>query len=329
MGLHTDAELADDVRRRLGARHPVVVAAVATPEGTRTAVLGAGADADVELGSVSKGLTGLLYAQALERGEVTPGTTLGTLLPLGAAPAARVSLGDLAAHRSGLPRLPAAAHPWRRTLELWRRGTNPYGESLAELVEQVRDVPLGRPRPRYSNLGFELLGHALASAAGTTYAALLRSRLAEPLGVEVLYAPASPAGLLPGAVVGRSARGRAMAPWTGEAIAPAGGVRTDAPGLAALLAALASGRAPGIAALDPAWPFAWGARIGAAWLTTQADGRDVTWHNGGTGGFRSWLGVDRRAACGVALVSATARSVDRAGFAMLADLLADVPPGSA
>lgn len=320
MELHTDGELADDVRRRLGGRHPVVVAAVATPEGTRTAVLGAGADADVELGSVSKGLTGLLYAQALDRGEVTAATTLGELLPLGDAPAAAARLGDVATHRSGLPRLPAAAHPWRRTVELWRHGTNPYGESLAELVEQVRDVPLGRPRPRYSNLGFELLGHALASAAGSTYAALLSARLVEPLGLDVLYAPASPDALLPGAVVGRSARGRPMEPWTGEAIAPAGGVRAGAAALTGLLAALASGRAPGVAALDPVQPFGWGGRIGAAWLTTPAGGREVTWHNGGTGGFRSWLGVDRSAGCGVALVSATARSVDRAGFAMLAEL---------
>ncbi|AXB42155.1 hypothetical protein [Amycolatopsis albispora] len=41
--------------------------------------MGAGLDADFEIGSVSKGITGLLYADSLERGEVTPSTTLGEL----------------------------------------------------------------------------------------------------------------------------------------------------------------------------------------------------------------------------------------------------------
>lgn len=320
MQIAGDEELADDARRQLGRHHPVAVVAAVTPAGARAAVLGGALDADVEIGSVSKGLTGLLYVDALERGEVTPATRLGEHLPLDGAPAAAVRLADLATHRSGLPRLPASARPWRRTLELWRRGTNPYGESLAELVDQARGVRLGRPRPRYSNLGFELLGHALAAAAGTTYADLLRTRLAEPLGLDVAYAPASPAGLRPQALSGRSRRGRVMSPWTGEAIAPAGGVRMTAAALAGLLTAVAAGNAPGAAALDPVAPFGWGARIGAAWITTTAGGQAVTWHNGGTGGFRSWLGVDRAAGCGVALVSATARSVDRHGFALLAAL---------
>ena len=38
--------------------------------------------ADFELGSVSKALTGMLYADALQRGLITPGVTLGELLPL-------------------------------------------------------------------------------------------------------------------------------------------------------------------------------------------------------------------------------------------------------
>ena len=61
-------------------------------------------------------------------------------------------------------------------------------------------------------------------------------------------------------------------------------------------------------------------RIGAAWLVMEHRGRRVTWHNGGTGGFRSWVGVDREAGTGVAVVTATTRSVDRPGFALLAEL---------
>jgi CubicO group peptidase (beta-lactamase class C family) len=41
------------------------------------ASLGAARDADFEIGSVSKGITGLLYADACGRGELGPDATLG------------------------------------------------------------------------------------------------------------------------------------------------------------------------------------------------------------------------------------------------------------
>jgi CubicO group peptidase (beta-lactamase class C family) len=318
--IHGDDQLAAKLGEQLGPRHPLAAAAVVSPLGTAVAGLGAAPDADFEIGSLSKGVTGLLYADALARGEVTPDTPLGEFLPLGEAPASRVTLHSLATHRSGLPRTPASVHPLRRTIALWRHGTNPYGGDLAQLLTQARDVPLGKPRPRYSNLGFELLGHALAHAAATTYADLLRQRLTTPLSLDHFYAPATAARLRPGALTGTSRRGRPRQPWTGEALAPAGGIRASITAMARLAVALLDGTAPGVAALDPAAPFGTGgARIGAAWITIELNGRPITWHNGGTGGFRSWLGLDREAATGVVILSANAASVDRHGFALLAE----------
>lgn len=51
-------------------------------------------EADYEIGSVSKGITGLLYTDAVERGEVTPGSTLGEAI--GPAGGIRSTIGDLA-----------------------------------------------------------------------------------------------------------------------------------------------------------------------------------------------------------------------------------------
>ena len=291
-----------------------------TPDGTVSVVRGAPADADFEIGSVSKGLTGLLYADALERGEVTPTTRLGELLELGESPAADVSLGDLSTHTSGLPRLPAAAQPYRRTLQLWRHGTNPYGESLSELLEQVKGVTLAKPKPVYSNLGFELLGHAVARAAGLGYQQLVAERLAEPLGLASTYVPTDPGELRTTALTGQSRRGRMMQPWTGEGIAPAGGIRSSIGDMAALARALLDRTAPGMAALDPVRIFSGGVQIGAAWLTLDVKGRKFTWHNGGTGGFRSWFGLDRDAGTAVVILSATSVSVDGPGFALLREL---------
>ena len=69
-----DAALADRLRALLGPHHPVAAVAVVTEGGTATALasLGASLAADFELGSLSKGVTGLLYADALARGEIDP-----------------------------------------------------------------------------------------------------------------------------------------------------------------------------------------------------------------------------------------------------------------
>ncbi|XVV00413.1 hypothetical protein ACQPW3_23570 [Actinosynnema sp. CA-248983] len=61
-------------------------------------------------------------------------------------------------------------------------------------------------------------------------------------------------------------------------------------------------------------------RIGAAWLTIERHGRTITWHNGGTGGFRTWLGLDRAATTAAVVLSATAVPVDHHGFGLLAEL---------
>ncbi|GAA2426375.1 hypothetical protein GCM10010191_43630 [Actinomadura vinacea] len=318
--VYGDGGLATRIGELLGARHPVAAAALVSYRGVTAAGRGADLDeADFEVGSISKAVTGLLYADALDRGEIRHDSTLGELLPLGDVPAAEVTLASLSTHRSGLPRLPKSAHPLRRTVALWRHGTNPYGDDLQQLLAQARSVRVGRPRTRYSNFGFELLGHAIAGAAGMPYADLVHERIAGPLGLDRFYLPATADEVRPTALVGRSRRGRRREPWTGEAIGPAGGIRASISDMARLVTALLDGSVPGMPALDPVAPFGRGARIGAGWITIDVRGRPITWHNGGTGGFRSWVGLDRDNGTGAVILSATSASVDRHGFSLLTE----------
>jgi CubicO group peptidase (beta-lactamase class C family) len=319
MTVDGNGALASRLGELLGSRKSVAAVAMVTSHGTSVASRGTGLESDFEIGSISKGFTGLLYADALPRGEITPESTLGDFLPLGETPAARLSLQSLSIHSSGLPRLPESTLTFRRIVDVWRHGSNPYGETLDELIAQAKVTTPDKPRASYSNFGFELLGHAVASAAGTTYTDLLRRRITEPLALEHTYAPASPDELRPEAVAGTSRHGRPQQPWTGEALAPAGGIRATIGDMARLTEALLDGSAPGIAALDPVASMGVGGKIGAAWLTVTVKHQEITWHNGGTGGFRSWMGINRGAGTGVVVLSATAASVDRQGFRLLTD----------
>lgn len=294
--------------------------AVIDPDGITTSRHRLPEDGDVEIGSVSKGVTGLLFHDAVERDEVGAEDRLDQHLPLDGCAAGAVTLASLAQHRSGLPRLPVVPGMLGRSWRLWRHQQNPYGDTLADLLEQTRATTVGRPRASYSNLGFELLGHAIAAAATTTYADLVRTRIAEPLGLPSWYVPTTPAELSAHAVAGSARNGRPAQAWTGEGLGPAGGIRSTLGDLASFTAALLDRSAPGIDALDPVASFAGPAvRIGAAWLTSDVRGRAITWHNGGTGGWRSFVGLDRAEGRAVVVVRATTRSVDRIGMDLLRD----------
>jgi CubicO group peptidase (beta-lactamase class C family) len=59
--------------------------------------------------------------------------------------------------------------------------------------------------------------------------------------------------------------------------------------------------------------------VGLGWLIARPPGAagPMLWHNGGTGGFRSFVGVDREVGTAVVVLANTARSVDRLGLRLL------------
>lgn len=280
----------------------------------REAHFGASGDVEYEIGSLSKTVTAALLAEAIERGEATEATRLGELLDLGDSPAAGVTLGELATHTSGLPRVGTTPASFIRGVIAALRGTDPYGESLEELEGQARAAGLGEREWAYSNLGFALLGQALAAAAGIDYPELAQERVFGPLGMAGSSAPTSPAELSPEAPRGYTASGRPAGPWTLGAYAPAGSIRSTSADLVLFARALLDGTAPGIEALRPRTPAGEEQRIGYAWYTTE-DG--IVWHNGMTGGFTSFLALDPASDRAVVVLSDTAVPMDALGIALL------------
>ena len=240
-----------------------------------------------ELGSITKTMTGLLLADAVQRGEMRLDAPVSDYLPeLVGTPAGAATLDQLATHHSGLPGLPSHP-PASSVLAVWGNA-NPYAMSVETLLQLTRDTPLGPPGHfAYSNLGMSLLGHAEARAAGAAdWPALARQRLLVPLGMTnttfVTAADQIPAGT----ATPHMDNGWRAPHWYGTAFTPAGtSTYTTAEDMMKYARAVVERQAPGLAALEPVADADQG-RIGLAWMTLDVSGRTLTWHNGGTGGYQ-------------------------------------------
>jgi hypothetical protein len=57
--------------------------------------------------------------------------------------------------------------------------------------------------------------------------------------------------------------------------------------------------------------------IGLGWLIREAHGRTIHWHNGGTGGYHSFVGFDKERKTGVVVLSNSTHDIDDIGFHLL------------
>ncbi|WP_017545413.1 serine hydrolase domain-containing protein [Nocardiopsis prasina] len=299
---------------------PRATAAVVEVDGdsVREAYFGADETTLYEIGSVSKSLTGLLLAEAIERGEVEEDTELGALLDLKGAPASTVTLAELSSHRSGLPRNPPGAANSVTMLLDNLRNRDPYTGDLDTLLDSAAGADLtDRGEFAYSNLGAALLGQALAASAGTDYETLLRQRVLVPLGMESTVVPAAPDDVPAEAAVGYGTNGRPFSPSANAAWAPMGGVYSTGGDMGLLVRALLEGEVPGVEALEPRWDDGRGSGIGLGWFVTDHDGTEVTWHNGMTGGFAAMVALDREGGRAVLVLADSAVAVDSVALDLL------------
>ena len=266
-------------------------------------------------GSITKTVTGTLLALLAADGVVALDQPLSDVLP--GAP--DVPLADLASHTSGLPRLLPSSRAFVRTHD----AADPYAsEDPDRLLAALALTRRKSPRVRYSNAGAGLLGLALATATGQSYAALIAQHVAVPLGLTTLTTDDPPA-----LVDGHDRKGRTVGHWHfTDAMAGCGALRGSVRDLARWARA-AGGEAPEplAAALRTATtPRARTrmAEVGLGWHRSQPGGPAGLraprseggpawlWHNGGTSGFSAFVAHDQVSGRSVAVLSNSARSID-------------------
>jgi CubicO group peptidase (beta-lactamase class C family) len=276
------------------------------------------ADTVFEIGSITKVFTSLVLADMVLRGEVKLDDPVARFLPstvkVPERDGRKITLLDLSNQVSGLPRMPDNFKPADMG--------DPYIDySPAQMYEFLAKVQLARgigEKYEYSNLGVGLLGHALALKAGMSYEELVRKRVLEPLGMN------DTAMTLPDRLKARLAAGSGpnLSPvknWNFDAIAGAGALRSTARDMLKFLTAAAGLRET---PLRGAFDLMLKAErptgtpdlaIGMAWHIWRKYGTEIVWHNGGTGGYRSWAGFDPDKKAGVVVLCNTSFGVDDLG----------------
>ncbi len=307
-----DAKLAREVADHVAGGYRHAGAFARFGPGIDPVFAGYGADEHTtfEIGSLTKTFTAALFADALKRREVRAGDTLGDIFAeLRGSATGSLTLEQLAEQQTGFPQAADRVRPQHLLLAALR--LDPYVDELPQVLAHAADTQPDPGHYAYSNLGVALLGQALAKKAGTSYPQLVQQRLLDPLQMTETSVPERHSDLPAGSPHGYTASGLPAGAWTLGALAPAGSIRSTAHDMAIWMSATAAGTAPGADAVK-ARASAGGSpghesRIGYTWMHTDG----VTWHNGGTGGYRSWAGFDD-AGRGLVVLSDTSVSVDGA-----------------
>ena len=333
--VRAQSPIPDDVQQSVRARIAAgtfvsAVIGIVDSSGTRyfaagNTALAGGRPADehtvYEIGSITKVFTALALADMVRAGEVGLDDPVERYLPAGSVVPARngksITLRLLSSQRSGLPRMPDNFSPADQA--------NPYADYGSDrLLAFLRGYTLTRDpgeRYEYSNLGVGLLGFALAQRARTSYEQLVTARVITPLGMRetmITLTPAARTRLAMG-----HAGGHQVSNWDLDALAGAGAVRSTAADMTRFLAAamgLTHTRLDSAFAMtvvpqgDAGSPVM---DIGLGWHILKRPALRIVWHNGGTGGYRTWAGYDPARKVGVVVLTNAQGGPDDIGFHLL------------
>jgi D-alanyl-D-alanine-carboxypeptidase/D-alanyl-D-alanine-endopeptidase len=270
------------------------------------------ADSVFEIGSITKTFTSSLLADMVVRGEVRLDQPVQELMPEGVSIPQRdgrqITLVDLATHTSSLPRLPEnmpMADP-----------SNPYADYTEEMMFEYLssyELPIDIGTEfGYSNLGTGLLGYALGRVHGGGYQAALQERIFQPLGMNSTDLEFSDE-MSANAVKGHDAQGQVVPYWDLTTLAGAGAILSDMNDMLLYLKANMNPQTDTwkeITDLTHSVKFKGPPEIGLNWIHTPSDGDDLIWHNGGTGGFRTFMGFVPERNVGLVLLTNTTTSAD-------------------
>lgn len=273
-----------------------------------------------EIGSITKTLTGEILAYYVNQGKISLTDPITKYLPDSIATnpeLQKIKIVNLSNHTSGLSGLPDNFFT-KNTDQL-----NPYKNYTKDLFfASLRNCKLKSVPGEtyvYSNQAVGLLGIILERISGKTYEVLVKEIIANPLKMNSTFQHLTPK-FAERFVTVYNLSGKETKAWDFDAIAAAGCIRSSLNDL--LLYAKSNikrdhtklGKAINLSQM---LTFSKDPEVGLGWHSFDLKGNQFFWHNGGTGGSRSYLIVSPAKKIAIVVLSNSEASVD----AVAADIL--------
>lgn len=261
-----------------------------------------------EIGSITKSLVGFVLATLVTEKAVQLDTELGELFSDLTSDTKRISLKQLATHRSGLPRLPAN--------QSLADMNNPYSaydatalfKALQESTPAARDFA-------YSNFGFGTLGTALEKASDESLNNLIQRIVFSPAKMPS-SAMAMNDAKIRGIADGHNLLFEKVSHWTFDAMAGAGAAVSTAQDMLSLGAYLLENKTEPSVSLFLSPQTSQVPLFGVGIMLKDS----IAFHGGQTGGFGSFFAIDVENEKVVVVLTNVSKDAGKLGFNVMQQL---------
>lgn len=275
-------------------------------------------DSIFEIGSITKTFAAALLAHFILTGKMNADDPITKYLPADVAlnpELKNIRIVHLSNHTSGLPRLPANL----RAYSLRNPYQNYTDSKLFEALKTVRLTSSPGTVYAYSNLAVGLLGKILERVGGKSFEELVKQVITAPLGMSNTFQHPD-TGQINKQVEAYNQWGKPTPNWDFQALAACGAFRSSINDL--LLYARANMIVNDTASsqalqLTHRLTFSDKQKIGLGWHIFSVKGADYRWHNGGTGGCRSFIAFSTEQKTAVAVLSNSAVGCDALALSIL------------
>lgn len=240
-----------------------------------------------EIGSITKVFTSTVLTSLVGEGKIKLADDINSYYPFPFKDNVKLNFKELANHTSGLPRLP-------ENMDLSDE-INPYKNYRKTQIEDYLKNFLKLDNPKtysYSNLGAGLLGYTLGLSQKTSFEELLQKKIFDKYKMKNSFV--SSQNLNDKLAKGQNPNGEITSNWDWDALLGAGGVLSTTEDLVKFAEAQFNPENKELVlARTQTFDINKNMKIGLGWhLLKSKNGKDLVWHNGGTGGYSSAMALN-------------------------------------
>jgi CubicO group peptidase (beta-lactamase class C family) len=278
-----------------------------------------------EIGSISKVFTSTLLANCVLENKIELADSIQKHSDWIFKTGGSITFEELANHTSGLPRLPS-------NLNLQTADpNNPYKDFDSLKLKEYFTEKIGLNQESgekydYSNLGTGTLGFTLIKVTQSTFEDLLQEKIFTKYAMENSTTNREKVKEL--LIKGLDPNGNETSNWDFGVLVGAGGILSSTADLSKFaLAQFVNENKELLLTQKPTFTINDQLKIGLGWhIPKNKNGKDLIWHNGGTGGYSSSMALDLENKSGIIILSNVSafnideRNIDKLCFGLIETL---------